>query len=225
MVKKKPIPLVPPPVKSRKRARQIVTSFHKLTKEAERIASGAATGEDEKNRRLKRLQRELQAMGGRQAYQSASLLSVSFHNTSKWVTQMLTKMNLRPQRGQSPLKVLEVGAINTRLLDIPWLDVRAIDLKSQHERIEERDFFSLQPAGDFDVLSSSMVINCVPTARRRGEMLMGYREHLRPGGHLFLMLPLLCLTNSKHTTGKSRLLLEGISRLTQSGVLLCSSCR
>lgn len=51
--------------------------------------------------------------------------------------------------------------------------------------------------------SLSMVINCVPTAKRRGEMLAGYRAHLRPGGHLFLMLPLLCLTNSKHTTRAS----------------------
>lgn len=49
---------------------------------------------------------------------------------------------------------MQVGAINTRLLDVPWLDVRAIDLKSQHERIEERDFFSLQPAKEFDVVSS-----------------------------------------------------------------------
>lgn len=48
----------------------------------------------------------------------------------------------------------QVGAINTRLLDVPWLDVRAIDLKSQHPRIEERDFFSLEPAGEYDVVSS-----------------------------------------------------------------------
>lgn len=34
-------------------------------------------------------------------------------------------------------------------------------------------------------------------------MLVGYRGHLRLGGHLFLMLPLLCLTNSKHTTRRS----------------------
>lgn len=48
----------------------------------------------------------------------------------------------------------KVGAINTRLLDVPWLDVRAIDLKSQHPRIEERDFFSLKPSGEYDVVSS-----------------------------------------------------------------------
>lgn len=98
---------VPPPVKSRKRARKIVTSFHKITKEAGEVESSAAT-DGEKANHLERLQRELEEMGGRQAYQSASLLSVSFHNTSKWVTQLLTSMNLRPQRGQPPLKVLEV---------------------------------------------------------------------------------------------------------------------
>lgn len=48
----------------------------------------------------------------------------------------------------------QVGAINTRLLDVPWLDVRAIDLKSQHPRIEERDFFSLKPSGEYDVVCS-----------------------------------------------------------------------
>lgn len=48
-----------------------------------------------------------------------------------------------------------------------------------------------------------MVINCVPTAERRGEMLVGYRKHLKPGGHLFLMLPLLCLTKSSRTTRAS----------------------
>ena len=48
-----------------------------------------------------------------------------------------------------------------------------------------------------------MVINCVPTAKGRYEMLRGYRDHLREGGHLFLMLPLLCLTKSTRTTRNS----------------------
>ena len=96
---------VPPPVKSRKRARQIVTSFHKLTREADEVASGKAA---DKQAQLQRLDRELKEMGGRQAYQSASLLSVRFHNTSKWVTQRLTGMGLRPAKGEPPLRVLEV---------------------------------------------------------------------------------------------------------------------
>lgn len=98
---------VPPAVRSRKRARQIVTTFHKLTKEADELASSKAA---DKQAKLKGLERELEEMGGRQAYQSASLLSVSFHNTSKWVTQQLAgKMGLRPGKGEKPLRLLEVG--------------------------------------------------------------------------------------------------------------------
>jgi len=41
-----------------------------------------------------------------------------------------------------------------------------------------------------------MVINCVPDARKRGLMLLLLFAHLRPGGLLFLMLPLQCLTRS-----------------------------
>ena len=71
--------------------------------------------------------------------------------------------------------------------------------------------FPMLPAvkkrGDF-----SMVINCVPTAKGRYEMLRGYREHLRDGGHLFLMLPLLCLTKSTRTTRESF-----VETLTQIG--------
>ncbi|CAM9730859.1 unnamed protein product [Hapterophycus canaliculatus] len=48
-----------------------------------------------------------------------------------------------------------------------------------------------------------MVINCVPTPKRRYQMLSGYRKHLRDGGHLFLMLPLLCLTKSTWITRES----------------------
>lgn len=56
-----------------------------------------------------------------------------------------------------------------------------------------------------------MVINCVPTARGRYEMLRGYRNHLHDGGHLFLMLPLLCLTKSTRTTKES--FLETLAQL------------
>lgn len=55
------------------------------------------------------------------------------------------------------------------------------------------------------------MINCVPTAKGRHEMLVGYRNHLRNGGHLFLVLPLLCLTKSTRTTRES--FLETLSRI------------
>jgi hypothetical protein len=95
-----------------------------------------------------------------------------------------------------PLRVLEVGAINAQLSRCPWLDVRAIDIHSQHPRIEEVDLFDIPPRQRYDVVVSSMVrsvvcssdlidlicrckyplqvVNCVPEGDRRLEMLMRY---------------------------------------------------
>jgi hypothetical protein len=56
-----------------------------------------------------------------------------------------------------PLRVLEVGAINPQLSRCPWLDVRAIDIRSQHPLIEEVDLFDLPPRQEYDVVVSSMV--------------------------------------------------------------------
>ncbi|OWZ08547.1 hypothetical protein PHMEG_00018892 [Phytophthora megakarya] len=195
---RKALHIAPPRMKSRRKARQVTTNFHRLTHELDRLKQQKPT--EQRNERITEINKRLEALGGRQAYQDASILSTSFHRTSKWVFQLLTRFERRPRAKQPPLRVLEVGAINTQLLSCPWLDVRAIDLNSRHERIEQRDFFTLQPTGEFQVLVSSMVLNCVPGADKRGEMLKLYRQHLREGGLLFLMLPLLCLRHSQFMT-------------------------
>ncbi|KAG6621421.1 25S rRNA (adenine(2142)-N(1))-methyltransferase, Bmt2 [Phytophthora cinnamomi] len=194
---RKALHIAPPRMKSRRKARQVTTTFHRLTHELDRLKQHKAA---DSSARVAEINKQLDALGGRQAYQDASILSTSFHRTSKWVFQLLTRFELRPKAKQPPLRVLEVGAINTQLLSCPWLDVRAVDLNSRHERIEQRDFFSLKPAAEFQVLVSSMVLNCVPGADKRGEMLRLYREHLKQGGLLFLMLPLLCLRHSQFMT-------------------------
>ncbi|KUF99034.1 Acid phosphatase [Phytophthora nicotianae] len=196
---RKALHIAPPRMKSRRKARQVTTNFHRLTHELDRLKQHKSLDESQKQR-IAEINRQLEELGGRQAYQDASILSTSFHRTSKWVFQLLTRFELRPKAKQPPLRVLEVGAINTQLLSCPWLDVRAIDLNSRHERIEQRDFFSLKPEGEFQVVVSSMVLNCVPGADKRGEMLRLYREHLKEGGLLFLMLPLLCLRHSQFMT-------------------------
>ncbi|EGZ10165.1 hypothetical protein PHYSODRAFT_256360 [Phytophthora sojae] len=200
---RKALHIAPPRMKSRRKARQVTTNFHRLTHELDRLKQQKPTDpaqQRERNERVAEINKQLDALGGRQAYQDASILSTSFHRTSKWVFQLLTRFELRPKAKQPPLRVLEVGAINTQLLSCPWLDVRAIDLNSRHERIEQRDFFSLKPESEFQVLVSSMVLNCVPGADKRGEMLRLYRQHLKEGGLLFLMLPLLCLRHSQFMT-------------------------
>jgi 25S rRNA (adenine2142-N1)-methyltransferase len=181
------------PVKSRRHARELTTKFHKLTAKLDKADGADPLAKAE-------IEKEIEDMGGRRAYQDASILSTSMHKTSRWVFQLLTKFLLRPAKGQPALKLLEVGAINTQLVACPWMEVDAIDLNSVDPKIRQIDFFDLEPHGQHDVVVSSMVINCVPDARARGRMLRMYLQHLRPGGHLFLMLPLLCLTNSNFVT-------------------------
>jgi 25S rRNA (adenine2142-N1)-methyltransferase len=170
----------------------------------------------------------MEKAGGRAVYQAASQLSVSFFNTSKWVIGKMIELGLRPSKGKPPLKVLEVrraqgcmhgsplqpflsatarracvqvGAINTTLLDCSWLDVDAIDLRARSSRIIQQDFFALPRGRPYEAIVSSMVLNSVPDAHRRGEMLRRSHEHLRgAGGHMFLMLPLSCLTHSRALT-------------------------
>lgn len=44
-------------------------------------------------------------------YIATSILSTSFHKTSKWVFQLLTKFELRPKAKETPLRVLEVRSL------------------------------------------------------------------------------------------------------------------
>ena len=80
------------------------------------------------------------------------------------------------------------------------MSVRAIDLRPCLPSIEQADFLKMQPAAAFDVVACAMVLNCVPTAKDRGQMLLQMRDHLRPGGHAFVVIPLRCLKDSPHMT-------------------------
>jgi len=216
-------------MKSRKRARQVTTQFHTLTHQR----AQAVLQKD--SLKIQQIDQELHAMGGRNEYQRASQLSTSFHSTSKWVLGHLARLgwlhgiksqtqqeenstDSSPQstRRRRRTRILEVGAINTELLDAAaettptgeakhCIDVRAIDLHSMEERIEEADFLSLpftstSVSERYDAIVCSMVINCVPTPTDRGKMIVKLFQHLRPGGLLFLTLPKYCLTKSAFVT-------------------------
>ena len=200
---------------SRKRARIVTTFFHKLTRErAQVVALGLATTAIDQ-----------QLEDSRAAYQRASQVSTSFHSTSKWVLGCLGQNGMlygskddtnsgseesdttQPKKRRAT-RLLEVGAINTELLDAAQpsnnrskhrLHVRAIDIHSMHpERIEEADFLTMPlPAGDnefYDVVVCSMVLNCVATPEDRGRMLARlYRSLRSQGGLLYLTIPKTCL--------------------------------
>ncbi|GMH58642.1 hypothetical protein TrST_g7223 [Triparma strigata] len=212
--KKKVVPLKPPTkvLKSRTLARKITTKFHKLTsrKEAEKDP-----------KRIRELEEEIEEMGGRDAYQKASQLNTSIFSTSKWVWGKLSHTgrnfgvpsppspsplaSARPSK--RPLKILEIGAINTQLLTYTSkgnCDTLSIDLNSQSPQIQEANFLSptFNPVQQ-DVIVCSMVLNCVPNARLRGEMINKINGLLPVGGEVFVVLPLLCLAQSQFINRKS----------------------
>lgn len=100
------------------------------------------------------------------------------------------------------LSAMQIGAVNAQLLSIPWLSVRAIDLRPCLPSIEQADFLKLQPSAAFDVVVCSMVLNCVPSAKDRGQMLLNISNHLRAGGLAFVVIPLRCLNSSSRMTPK-----------------------
>lgn len=197
MAKKKARAIVPTSQKvtSRKHARRLTTSYHDIT---HRLASSVSDAERE------RCRSELEEMGGVKAYQQASALNTALNSTSRWVARELRGGS--PTKGAPLPRVLEVGAINTQLLDSPGLRVRAIDLHALEPRIEQVDFFALPHGGELDVSTGvavaydavvcSMVLNCVPGERRRFEMLVRLRAQLKSGGRAFVTVPRSCLDHS-----------------------------
>ena len=181
--KKRLRPLAPAPLRSLKRARKVTTSFHRLSRQ---LTAAQAQGDAQE---IARITKQIDEAGGRDAYQRASQVSTAVHSTSKWVIAYLVgngwirgvplsteNANKTPDR--RPTRLLEVGAINTQLLDAARrsngkLSVQAIDLQSTHAEIEEADFLQLPVDSNapFDVIVCSMVLNCVNTPEDRGDMI------------------------------------------------------
>ena len=133
--------LVPPPMTSRRVARQVTTAFHRLSHAAEK-----ATSSEERSR----LEAELEAMGGRARYQEASVLSTALYSTSKWVLKVLRRRGVMgPSRAARP-RALEVGAVTTRVargcFDVSSTcgvrDHMCRQKESPYERPSKRDAFA-----------------------------------------------------------------------------------
>jgi hypothetical protein len=135
--------------------------------------------------------------GTQSSYQAASALLTDLHKTSsKFVFRCITKLGLRPKSNEAKLEVLEIGAINVQLLSSSFLNVLAIDINSRHPLIKQMDFFDMPPPPSlYKVVVLAMVLNCVPTKEKRGEMLVKCREMLQEGALFVLILPKRCFAN------------------------------
>ncbi|OQE31567.1 hypothetical protein PENSTE_c001G07619 [Penicillium steckii] len=206
----------PPTVKSKQAAlsskatRTLIRSHHQLLKakaQAERAGDEA---------RVSSINAQIQANGGLESYQTASKLGQSLErggDSSKvlidWIKPQLNEWNTT----MSKLRVLEVGALSTKntCSRTPSLDVSRIDLNSQEPGILKQDFMERPlPSTDeerFHVISLSLVLNYVPDATGRGEMLKRCVKFLTSKccpislpPTLFLVLPVACVDNSRYLT-------------------------
>ncbi|CAM1510323.1 Fc.00g006580.m01.CDS01 [Cosmosporella sp. VM-42] len=198
---------------SRKASRILINTHHQLKK---RRRQAEAKG-DKQTEAL--LSAELAKLGGLDHYQKASLQGQSLDrggDTSKVLIEWLPVSDLRKR--PEPLRMLEVGALSTRnaCSTSGVFTVKHIDLNSQEPGIQQQDFMDRPLPQDesqlFDIISLSLVLNFVPDAAGRGQMLLrtlsflhdpsdgskSVTEHLFPS--LFLVLPRSCVDNSRYFT-------------------------
>ncbi|KAF2159853.1 hypothetical protein M409DRAFT_60448 [Zasmidium cellare ATCC 36951] len=192
-----------PPNLSSKATQKTIVTFHNLNK----ALAKAQTENDEPT--ITTLKAQFTQLGGLQAYQAASIQGQSSARGGdssiqllKWLPHNLPKM-----------RMLEVGALSTQnessksgLFD----PIVRIDLHSQAPGILQQDFMERPvPSGEeeerFDVISLSLVLNFVPDAKQRGNMLQHTTRFLQKrdalgdfAGLLFLVLPAPCVVNSRY---------------------------
>ncbi|KAF2026643.1 hypothetical protein EK21DRAFT_73707 [Setomelanomma holmii] len=202
------------------RSRTIIRTHHRLQKE-----HAAALKQGDANRAAE-LALAIDRNGGIKLYQAASKQGQARDrggDSSKVLVEWLQKSQVlnaraRGQKGSAlgPLRCLEIGALSTsnEISNYPSiLQMTRIDLNSQEAGIEKQDFMKrpLPTTIDehFDIISLSLVLNYVPDAVGRGEMLKRLTKffraraesdehHTTPISLLFFVLPLPCVENSRY---------------------------
>ncbi|KAK2467071.1 hypothetical protein APHAL10511_001329 [Amanita phalloides] len=167
-----------------------------LTKQSDAIAQQVLAEVDQK----------LEELGGLEAYQHMSVVGqdgTRGGGSERVFIDWLKDLGIAARLAGQKLGLLEVGALkpdNYRTCS-SWLDCTPIDLRSQHPSIREQDFLLLDENENheyWDLISLSLVLNFVPKPNDRGRMLRLAHHVLKPGGYLFLVLPLPCVLNSRY---------------------------
>lgn len=200
---------------SSKVTRSLIRSHHNLNKALTRATADgdASTASD--------IQARIERQGGLQAYQAASISGQKNErggDSSKILVEWLAPFKKEIYRDEKKLKLLEVGALrmDNACSRCSFMDVTPIDLHAQTIGILQQDF-NLRPLPEtekdkFDVISLSLVLNYVPDASGRGDMLKRTSSFLRTSEcqgdplvsdsfpSLFLVLPAPCVNNSRYLT-------------------------
>lgn len=198
---------------SRKASRTLINTHHQLDKQRRQAAAKSDKVAEA------RITAELEKLGGIDQYQKASLQGQSLDrggDTSKVLIQWLPVTELKKRNER--LRMLEVGSLSTRnaCSTSGIFSMQHIDLNSQEPGIQQQDFMERPLPKDeseiFDIISLSLVLNFVPEADGRGEMLLRTLSFLREASEtpsktstglfpcLFVVLPRSCVDNSRYFT-------------------------
>ncbi|USP75840.1 hypothetical protein yc1106_03114 [Curvularia clavata] len=212
------------------RSRTIIRTHHRLQKEHAAALKKADLSTAEE------IARAIEKNGGIKTYQAASKQGQAKDrggDSSKVLVEWLQKSHVLPAKGKNhsipELRCLEIGALSTKNEISKYsgaINMTRIDLNSQGPGIEKQDFMQRPlPTTDserFDIISLSLVLNYVPDAVGRGEMLKRLTKFLRTNTAkvdsslptlpaLFFVLPRPCVDNSRYLD--EALLLQIMGRL------------
>lgn len=204
----------PPPSLSSRATRTLIRTHHRLHK-----ARSAALARHDSST-VAKLEAAIEEQGGLQSYQIASITGQSASRGGDSSKLLVSWLQGDGGVTAKKLRLLEVGALSTAnaCSTCGLFDVTRIDLHSQAPGIETQDFMERPlPRDDaerFDVISLSLVLNYVPEALGRGEMLKRTCRFLlqrHEGAEhetkvvqqdrypaLFIVLPAPCVTNSRY---------------------------
>ena len=220
---------------SSKATRNLIRSHHRLTKLRAQVSSQQQQQQQQQRGRnndeeIQEIDAKIEANGGLRSYQQASKLGQSLErggDSSRMLMDWITPGLIQQQHfttARRRLRVLEIGALSTRnaCSTSPLVSCTRIDLNSQEPGILQQDFMERPlPKDDserFHLISLSLVLNYVPTALGRGEMLKRCVSFLLPSppssslsapasaaanrfpSSLFLVLPAACVDNSRYLT-------------------------
>jgi 25S rRNA (adenine2142-N1)-methyltransferase len=209
-------PLAPKqqPTLSKKATQTAIRGHHELNK---KVAKARKKRDQEK---VVELLQQFNQRGGLEKYQTASLQGQANDrggDSSKILVGWLEELKPTLKSAKLKLRMLEVGALSTQnaCSKSGFFDMTRIDLEAQSDGITKQDFMQRPiPEYDkeqFDIISLSLVLNYVPDAKDRGEMLKHTAKFLDKRAPrtfskelqdhfpaLFLVLPASCVMNSRY---------------------------
>lgn len=183
-------------------AHRLIARFHTLNKDLALAEASSSLASSDMAAKRREIEQQLEALGGIEAYQQASLLGEQHHagfDASQWVTADLKRCRGPPSSGK--IQLLDVGAIvNHYSKHRSWIDCQALDLNSMDPEVVKMDFFDFAPHCDavFDVVVLSLVINFVGSPSKKGLMLVLCEKLVKLGGFLYVVLPVACIQNSRY---------------------------